>query len=175
MKKQELIKKISYIQGLADGIKLSDKSDEGRMISQLIDIINDIVDELSDVNDDIDDIRGEIEELDESIVEVSSDLDALYDIDPLIDDEDNNAGVPLYNDDEDDDDYSFNYDDEEDDGESELFELQCPNCGEDVMIDFDMIDEDSAIICPNCHKDIELEIDYDCDCGCGEHGDNDEE
>ena len=26
------------------------------------------------------------------------------------------------------------------------------------MIDFDMIDDDSAIVCPNCHEEIELEF-----------------
>lgn len=31
------------------------------------------------------------------------------------------------------------------------------------MIDFDMIDDDNAIVCPNCHEEIELEFDCDCD------------
>ena len=38
------------------------------------------------------------------------------------------------------------------------------------MIDFDMIDDDNAIVCPNCHEGIELEFDCDCDdddCDCG--------
>ena len=53
---------------------------------------------------------------------------------------------------------------------NDYFEIQCPNCGEDVMIDFDMIDDDNAIVCPNCHEEIELEFDCDCDdddCDCG--------
>ena len=39
-----------------------------------------------------------------------------------------------------------------------------------VKIDFDMIDDDNAIVCPNCHEEIELEFDCDCDdddCDCG--------
>ena len=38
------------------------------------------------------------------------------------------------------------------------------------LIDFDMIDDDNAIVCPNCHEEIELEFDCDCDdddCDCG--------
>ena len=53
---------------------------------------------------------------------------------------------------------------------NDYFEIQCPNCGEDVMIDFDMIDDDNAIVCPNCHEEIELEFDCNCDdddCDCG--------
>ena len=48
--------------------------------------------------------------------------------------------------------------------ESEFFEIQCPNCGEDVMIDFDTIDEENGIVCPHCHEEIILEFDCDCDC-----------
>ena len=40
MNNQELIKKISYIRGVADGIKLSEKSDEGKVICQLLEIID---------------------------------------------------------------------------------------------------------------------------------------
>ena len=32
-----------------------------------------------------------------------------------------------------------------------------------LWIDFDMIDDDNAIVCPNCHEEIELEFDCDCD------------
>ena len=66
-----------------------------------------------------------------------------------------------------DDDYD---DDDYDSDGNDYFEIQCPNCGEDVMIDFDMIDDDNAIVCPNCHEEIELEFDCDCDdddCDCG--------
>ena len=40
------------------------------------------------------------------------------------------------------------------------------------MVDFDMIDGDNAIVCPNCHEEIELELEFDCDCDdddCGHH------
>ena len=65
---------------------------------------------------------------------------------------------------------SDDYDDDDYDSDgNDYFEIQCPNCGEDVMIDFDMIDDDNAIVCPNCHEEIELEFDCDCDdddCDC---------
>ena len=63
----------------------------------------------------------------------------------------------------DDDDFMDDYDDDYDSDGNDYFEIQCPNCGEDVMIDFDMIDDDNAIVCPNCHGEIELEFDVDED------------
>ena len=170
MDNQDLIKKVSYIKGLADGIKLSDKSDEGRLISQLIDVVDQIVDGLASVDVRVDELHEEVNELDESLCVVSDDVDDLY---SLYEDEDEDMS---FDDSDDYDEYDdMDYDDDEEDEDSELFELECPNCGEDVMIHFYMLDEESTIICPNCHKKIELEIDYDCDCGCHDHNHDDED
>lgn len=165
MDNQDLIKKVSYIKGLADGIKLSDKSDEGKIISQLIDVIDSIVGEITLINDDIDDVMDTVDELDDCLCVVADDVEGLYSVlneDDMFDyDEDDfdTDDFGGYDDDEFDDEFDEDF---EDDGE--LFELECPACGEDVMVDFDMLDDGETIICPNCHKEIELEIDYDCDC-----------
>ena len=66
----------------------------------------------------------------------------------------------------------FDYDEDDDMG---FFEIQCPSCNEDVMIDFDTLDDEAPIICPNCGEEIELEFDCDCgdDCCCGDDCDCD--
>ena len=45
----------------------------------------------------------------------------------------------------------------------DFFEIECPNCHEDVLIDYDMLDDEKGIVCPNCHEEIDLEIDTDDD------------
>ena len=55
----------------------------------------------------------------------------------------------------------FDDDDEKDESDGDVFEIQCPACGEDVMIDFDMIEDGENIICPNCHEEIELQLNFD--------------
>ncbi len=60
-------------------------------------------------------------------------------------------------------DYYDEYFDDDDDMDSDFFEIECPNCHEDVMIDFDTIDDEGEIICPNCKEKIILEFDCDCD------------
>lgn len=64
---------------------------------------------------------------------------------------------------------SDDYDD--DDFEGELYEVECPSCGEVICVDEDMLDE-GEINCPNCKEPLEFDLDgmigEECDCGC--HG-----
>ena len=40
-------------------------------------------------------------------------------------------------------------------------DIKCPNCGEEIFLDSDLLDlDDDTISCPNCGHEIELE----CDC-----------
>lgn len=149
MYNDDLIKEISYIKGLTDGLKLSEKNDEGKIISHLIDVIEKMADEIAVLDEDLTDLTDMVDEIDDAVCVLADEVDDDFD---------------MYDDDL--DDYDNLDDDDYEDDDSELFELECPNCGEDVMIDFDMLDGDSSIVCPNCHKEIELEFDYDCDCGC---------
>ena len=111
--------------------------------------MEEMADRIEDLEAVQDDAMDMIDEIDEELLVIADDL---------------------YGDDEYDD-YIDDYDDDDYDSDgNDYFEIQCPNCGEDVMIDFDMIDDDNAIVCPNWHEEIELEFDCDCDdddCDCG--------
>lgn len=154
----DLANKISYLKGLADGMKIAEKSEEGKLISQLIEALGCTAEEIKALSYRCDDIDDAIDVLNEDNVSLNMSVDELFgymDADDSVSfaqdsDED-------YYDDEDDDDLFESYDDESDG----LFEIQCPECGEDVIVDFDMLDEESNIVCPNCHHDIELEFEID--------------
>lgn len=145
---EDLIKKVSYLKGYADGLDISPKSEEGKLIIKLLDVMGEMADAIEELNDRVYDIEDAVDELDECILDMAYDV---YDEEELDSDYD-------------DDDFFDDYDDDGYDGDADdYFEIQCPNCGEDVMIDFDMIDDENAIVCPNCHEEIELE--FECDCG----------
>jgi len=56
------------------------------------------------------------------------------------------------------------------DEEDEVFEVECPNCGEVMQIDEGIL-EDGSIACPGCDETLEFEFGCDCGCeGCGEEG-----
>ena len=100
---------------------------------------------VDEIADSLDDLLDAHDELEEKVDEIDSDLADVEDF--LYDDEDDDY-----------DDYDEDEDDFEDFDDDDFFELECPNCGEDVLIDFDTLDGENDIVCPNCHKDITLEF-----------------
>ncbi len=136
----DLSNKISYIKGLSDGLSLSNKSDEGKVLSELIDLVLELSNKVAELEEETSYLEEVTEELDDSLLELYEDLEDYIE------------------DDYDDFDDALDYLDDE---ESELFEMECPECHEDIMIDYDMLDADNCIICTNCGKEIELNIDFD--------------
>ena len=155
----DLTNKISYLKGLSDGMKISEKSDEGALITKLIDALEAAAEEIEKLSARCDETDTAIEELNEENIDLNMSMDELLNYidadDSLSLDEDDER---YYGDDEDDDLFDA-YDEDKDD----LFEIRCPECGEDVIVDFDMLDDENNIVCPNCHHDIELEFDIDED------------
>ena len=144
----DLSNKTAYLKGLAEGMKLAEKSDEGSIISKLIEVIGEMASEIDDTSAFCDGATAELDALEESVKDMSLCIDELYDM--------SGGSGAVQAQDIDDDDVLDSYAD--DDG---LFEIHCPECGEDVIVDFDMLDEQNNIICPNCQHDIELEFDVD--------------
>ncbi len=106
---------------------------------------------------------GILEVLDEmalSIVDVEEAYDELQEVVDVIDQD---LGE-LENDFYDDDDCDCGCCDEEE------YEIICPNCGDAIYIDCDMLEE-GEMTCPACGEHLEfdleaLEEECDCDCGC---------
>ena len=142
--------KVAYLKGLAEGLDLdTNKSKEGKLISVMIGILEEI--------------GMSIEDLEENTVALGEELDAVSD--DLADVE-----KVVFDEDEDDDCCC----DEDDD----FFEVECPNCGETLVIDEDVLEE-GAIQCPNCKEKFALDLSDDCccgddDCGCDDHKDEEE-
>jgi len=123
--------KVAYLKGLADGMKIdAEKSDEGKLLREIIDVLEEV--------------GLSIEDLEENTVALGEEIDALSD--DLSDVED------VVFEDEDDEDPCCGC------GE-DFFEIECPHCGETLVIDESMVGED-AIECPHCKEKIAL-----CDCG----------
>ena len=130
--------KVSYIKGLAEGLNISSETAEGKVLLKIIEALDDIADSLDDLMDAYDELEEKVDEIDSDLADVEE---------------------FVYDEDYDEDDDEENLDDFFDEDDDEFFELECPNCGEDVLIDFDMLEDDKGIICPNCHEAITLEFD----------------
>ena len=97
-------------------------------------------------------------------------IDILEEVGMSIEDLEENATAMGEDDDEDDDDCCCCDDDD-------FFEVECPNCKEELCIDEDVL-EAGFIECPNCHEKFALEVNEDecgCGCGCGCEDEDDDE
>ena len=150
--------KVAYLKGLAEGLDIdTSKSKEGKLISVMIGILEEI--------------GLSLEDLEENNVALGEEIDAISD--DLADVE----KVVFDDEDEDDDEDECCCGDEDDD----FFEVECPNCKEDLVIDDDVL-ESGVVQCPNCKEKFALELSDDCCCGedhedgctCGCHDHDDE-
>ena len=129
--------KVAYLKGLTEGLGIDPEKKEGKILTTILDILEDLA-------IDQEDLASDIAELDEGLDAVSDDLEDVETI--------------LFGDEEDDDE-----DDEEAedwDGETAFYECECPACGETVTFDEDVLAKGS-IQCPACGETLEFDLDGD--------------
>ena len=109
--------KVAYLKGMADGMELEkETSKEAKLLVKVLDVLEEL--------------GLSVEDLDDELEAVSDELDALSDD---LSDVETMVFEDLDDDDEDDD------DDEENnllyDLGDDFFEIECPGCGEDLIVD----------------------------------------
>ena len=124
----EITEKVAYLKGLADGLALDTESREGKILTAIIDVL--------------DDMALEIEDLKDCHLELSEGLDAVSD--DLEDVED-----LVYGEDED--------DDEDEDEDEDCYATTCPSCEETIYFDESILNE-GEVICPNCGEKLEFDL-----------------
>lgn len=121
--------KVAYLDGLMEGLNIQEDK-YAKIFTAIVDTLDLIAEEMADHEDTLAD-------LDESVDEIFENLDEYDDF--------------LYGDEDE--------DEEEDEfDEDDFFEIVCPNCGETIYFDQDMLDTPDGLICPNCNEPIELHI-----------------
>ena len=93
-----------------------------------------VIDALDEIAEEISDHEDAIAEIDESLDEV---YDAMDDYDEILFGED---------------------DEDEEEEDDDFFEVVCPNCGETVYFDEDMLDNPEGLLCTNCNETIDMSI-----------------
>lgn len=134
--------KVAYLKGLADGLELDkEPSKEGKLLTQVISILEDVGMAVEDLEDEIEAVDCEIDMLSENV----SDLETIV-FDGFDDDDD----------------------DEDDelcgsdcccccDSDDDFFEIACPECGEDIIIDESVLDV-GEVTCPGCNNRFSLDL-----------------
>lgn len=127
----EINERVAYLKGLAEGLGLDTETKEGKILTTMIDILEDIALELEDQQD-------QLMEVSEGLDAVSDDLEDVEDIIYDVDDD--------YDDD-------CDCDDEDED----CYATTCPTCEEEIYFDESIL-EDGEVVCPNCGEKLEFDL-----------------
>ena len=147
--------KVAYLKGLAEGFGTDPATKEGKLLSTIIDILEDLALDLEDVMDSV-------EELEDGLDTVSDDL---QDVEDIVYDE---ADFEDFDDEDEDDEDDLDDEDEILDADDlVLYEAQCPTCGEYVTFEESVL-EQGGIACPNCGENLEFDLGEDDDAPEGE-------
>ena len=128
----KLTDRISYLQGLAEGMKLNPEKDSHRLILGILDVLGDVGESFEALAESHGELSDYVESIDEDLADLEADLYA---------DEDEDVAT------------------DGDDGEFEsTIEYECPHCGAMIRIDPDDVDFDEETACPECGKDLFPEL-----------------
>ncbi len=129
-----LRERVAYLRGLAEGMKLDEASNEGKLIKAILDVLDDFALTVEDIEEVQEQLSQQVEDIDQDLSEVEHYLMG-YD-----EDEDEDDEVIL----------------------KEITCPYC-NEKFDVDIDL-LDEGETVLECPNCHKDIEIDVDDFCEC-----------
>ncbi|MGV8907265.1 MAG: CD1247 N-terminal domain-containing protein [Acetobacterium sp.] len=132
--------KVAYTKGLMDGLDLDKNTNEGKVLVQVLDILEDIVDALDGLTEGQEELEAYVEMVDDDLTDLE---EFILDEEDLLDD---------------DDDFEFDDDD--------YYEVVCPECGNVYITELESFEND-AVICPDCGTPFHLEEEISC---CGEDG-----
>ena len=119
-----ITEKVAYIQGLFDGLKLdTEKSGEARILSEVLDVLREVGQQLDGMDTAMDQFDEELDTLGDAVADLE---EAVFD-------------------DEDEQDADFGGED----GEEDFFEIPCPTCGEDLLVDDEALAA-GVVDCPAC-------------------------
>lgn len=139
-----ITEKVAYLKGMFDGMNLDTEK------SKEAKLLGAVIDILEEMGASLADVDERFEAVGEEIDALSDDLS---DVEEIV------------------------YDEDEDDAEEDddnFFEIECPNCGEPLCVDEEVLDE-GTIQCPACEQKFVLDLsDEECECGCGHDHDHGE-
>lgn len=136
--------RVSYVKGLAEGLALDTSTNEGKILSKILDVLADMAKENAELRKDFDELNEYVESIDDDLSEME---DALYGDE---DEDECECGCGHCHHDDDDDEE----DEEKDDEDDRVVEYVCPHCGEEMTFEVDNFDFDEDYLCPNCHQQL---------------------
>ncbi len=117
-----ITEKVAYLKGLAEGMKVKESSDEGKLMLAVIDTLEDIALTIEDLDDGMNELSSQIDEIDEDLSVLEDDFYDEEDNEDIYEVECPSCGDVI----------CINEEMLEDG------EMNCPNCGELLEFDLDV-------------------------------------
>lgn len=136
----KLTDRISYLKGMAAGMKLNMEKDANQLMMEMLSAMGEMAEEMAALSEEHQDLSEYVESIDDDLSELEETLFG----DDELDDEDDDA-------DEDDD----------EDDENDLISYACPHCGFEIEFHASDVDFDEDYLCPQCQKPIFPELNED--------------
>ena len=76
-----LVQKVAYLKGLADGLGIEDTTNEGKLLLQIVETLEDFTDVIADVIEDQMDLEEYVNFIDEDLADIEEDIYGVYDED----------------------------------------------------------------------------------------------
>ena len=168
----KLTDRISYLKGLAEGLKLNADKDSNRMILEILDVLQETAQDLSQLTEAHNELNDYVESIDDDLAELEEDLfdddDEYYEDD----DDDDDDGYEFGDAEDDDkcscgcgghhhDDEDEDEDDDEGDDEDEVITYACHHCNHELQFKASDVDFDEDYRCPACGKPVFPELTED--------------
>ena len=118
-----ITEKVAYVRGLFDGLEVNTEKKEGRILKEMIAVLEEMALSIADLEAENDALQGVLDAMIEDIYDEDDSFDEEEDFDP----------------------------------DTELFEVVCPSCGEEIFVDEATLDM-GDIACPACGEELEFDL-----------------
>lgn len=164
--------RVSYLRGLAEGLKVDTQSDQGKLIVQMLEVLGEAAKEIDTLREAFDELNNYVESIDDDLAELEESMDGDDDGDfeledddeELDDDQDDEAGQSevmdffRFNDKDGDEDEEAEEDQiEEDDDETDTSMYAgciCPECNSMFCVDMTQDTDNQMYVCPHCGQTV---------------------
>ena len=143
----KLTDRISYLKGMAAGMKLNMDKDANKLMLEMLTVMGEMAEEMAAMTEAHNDLNEYVESIDDDLADLEE---------TLFGDEEQEADGEEGEIDEEDDE-----DDADEMDEDDLIEYACPHCGHEIEFHASDVDFDEDYLCPECQKPIFPEIDED--------------
>ncbi len=129
----KLTDRISYLKGMAAGMKLNMEKDSNKLLMEVLSALGDVAEEMAAMEDAHNDLNEYVESIDDDLAELEE---------------------VLYGDGEDEDEDGECDCEEEELPEGSMIVYECPHCAHEIELDGEDVELDEDALCPNCHQPI---------------------